>query len=415
MNKNIYFIYLKCIKCNRTFPPDSDLLLCPNCSNLLDPVYDLERFKADLPKLNLEQRNNTIWKWKELLPIIDFDAIVTMGEGGSALLQCDSLAKKMGVKGLYILNDASGMPTGSLKDRSVAISVTKAVEFGYPILSCDSTGNKAASVAAYAAWAGIKSIVFCPWDTPLSKMAQAVFYGAKLIRIRGDFAKVQSMYRRLIYSGQFEWYDSGSDNPFRYEGKKTYAYEIASNLNWKVPSMILHPAGGCMSLVKTWKGFKELKMLGFIDSLPSLTACQASACAPIVQAWKRGESEVKAVKKEFTIASAIACADPGILGDETLKTINESKGYAIAVDDEKILHFWKQLGHIGIFCEPSSAISVAAAFQLAEKNILSNQDVLICIITGSGFKDFDTLQSNVEISDKIIENYEELEREVRNG
>jgi threonine synthase len=194
----------------------------------------------------------------------------------------------------------------------------QAVEFGYQVLSCDSTGNKASSTAAYAARAGLRSVVFCPWDTPLPKMAMAVFFGARLIRVRGHYSEINAMYRRLIGSGRVKWYDCGTDNPFRYEGKKTYAYEIAQALGWKAPDRVLHPAAGGMSLVKTWKGFNEFQTLGWVDRVPAMTVVQAAACAPIVAAWEGGAPAVTPVTRQPTVATALAAADPGLLGHRTL-------------------------------------------------------------------------------------------------
>lgn len=410
MGENEYFVRLECTGCGEIFPPEADLLLCPHCTSLVDPVYDLERLHSDLDGLQMDRRYPSIWKWKELLPVLDFTKIVTLGEGGSPLLKCDEMARRLDVGEVYVLNDASATPTGSLKDRSIAVAATKALELGYEVLSCDSTGNKGASIAAYAARAGMSSVVFCPWDTPLPKMAQALFYGARVIRVRGHYSQVNAMYRRLIQSGRFRWYDCGTDNPFRYEGKKTYAYEIASAFGGKAPSMILHPAAGCMSIVKMLKGFKELRFLGLIDAIPALAACQAEACAPLVRAWQSGAPTVSPVTKGATVASALAVSDPGLLGKPTLQAIRESDGVAVAVSDDRLLETWRELGRLGIFCEPSAAMSVAGAFALAESGKLSADDVLVCIVTGSGFKDFDTLLKSVEIPSEIAETYEDLEK-----
>lgn len=411
MSANPYFLQLRCTGCAAPFGPDTDLFLCPDCGSLVDPVYDLERFRTDLPGLGIEARPSSIWKWKELLPVSDFAKIVTLGEGGAPLIPCDRLARKLGVRALHILDDASSMPTGSLKDRSIAVAATKAVEFGYDALSCDSTGNKGASIAAYAARAGLRSVVFCPWDTPLPKMAQALFYGARVVRVRGHFSEVNAMYRRLLHADSGmkpRWYDCGTDNPFRYEGKKSYAYEIAEALQMVAPTRIFHPAAGCMSLVKMQKGFEELRFLGKIDRMPALVACQSEACAPIVKAWESGAETVTGVAKGPTVASALAFADPGFLGNATLTTLRATNGSAVAVSDEKLLEAWHELGRSGIFCEPSAAISLAAAYRMAEAGTLGSDDVLVCNVTGSGFKDMETLLRHVVVPETVVESYDEL-------
>lgn len=409
MSRDAYFERLCCTGCSASFGPESDLLLCPECDRLLDPRYDLQRLRRDLGSLGWERRPATIWKWRELLPVLDASKIVSLGEGGSPLLACDGLARAAGVAALYVLDDGSAMPTGSLKDRSIAVSATKAVELGYDVLSCDSTGNKGASMAAYAARAGLRSVVFCPWDTPLPKMAQALFHGARVVRVRGHYSEINAMYRRLIRTGRLRWYDCGTDNPFRYEGKKTYAYEIAEALSGRAPTKIFHPAAGCMSLVKMRKGFEELRALGLVDAVPALVACQSEACAPIVHAWESGAETVAPVEKGPTVASALAVASPGLLGNATLETLRATKGAAVAVGDEDLLEVWRELGRIGIFCEPSAAISVAGVLSLAKAGRLAPEDVVVAVVTGTGFKDMETLLKHVVVPEESVSSYEELE------
>lgn len=410
MQINEYFTGLRCIKCSTVYSADSDLLLCPKCENLLDAEYNLDALKQNLNSTIFSRYQNTIWRWRELMPVKDFDKIVTLGEGGSTLLEFPELAKMLNISSCYILSDI-GMPTGSLKDRSIAITATKAKEFGYSILSCDSTGNKAASVAAYAARAGLSSVVFCPKDTPEAKLLQTVGYGAQLIRVDGHYSEINTIYRELSKNKELKWYDCGTDNPFRYEGKKTYAYEIAEGMSWKIPTKVLQPAAGGMSIVKAWKGFKELLTLGLTEKLPAMYACQAAQCAPIVSSWEKKSETVTPVVKGATIASAIAVSNPALLGDLTLKTLYESEGGAVAIEDSELLYYWRILNRLGIFSEPSGSISIAAAFKLSEKGMLNPEDSLVCVITGSGFKDIDSIQSAVKVPDTIYNaNYGELER-----
>jgi len=246
----MYFTGFDCLGCRAAYPPGQDLLLCPACQQLLEARYDLARFGREVDRDALARRPAGVWRWTELLPVLDPTRIVTLGEGGTPFLRSERLARACGVRELWLKSDAAN-PTGSLKDRSITVSATKAVEFGYGVLACDSTGNKASSTAAYAARAGLGSVVFCPKDTPVPKMAQAVLFGARLVRVDGHYSQINAMYRRLIASGRVKWYDSGTDNPFRYEGKKTYAYEIAQDLGWRVPDRVLHPAAGGMSLARS--------------------------------------------------------------------------------------------------------------------------------------------------------------------
>ena len=403
----MYFTGFDCLGCRAAYPPDQDLLLCPACHELLEARYDLARFGREVDRDALARRPSGVWRWTELLPVLDPSRIVTLGEGGTPFLRSERLARACGVRELWLKSDAAN-PTGSLKDRSITVSATKAVEFGYGVLACDSTGNKASSTAAYAARAGLESVVFCPKDTPVPKMAQAVFFGARLIRVDGHYSQINAMYRRLIASGRVKWYDCGTDNPFRYEGKKTYAYEIAQDLGWRAPDRVLHPAAGGMSLVKTWKGFNELRTLGWVDRLPKMTVVQAACCAPIVEAWKQGLPRVAAIEKRATVASALAAADPGLLGDQALAAVRVSGGAGIAVEDAEILDAIRSLGRDGLMIEPSGAVTVAAVRRGVEAGVIDPGESVVCVLTGSGFKDFDRILDLVEIPSQVIAGYDAM-------
>src|SRR5215471_2422546 len=204
-----YFTGFRCVSCARRCAGDQDLRLCPACQNLLEADYDYERLAREVYRDRLAARPSDVWRWRELLPVLDTEKIVTLGEGGTALLRADRRARSIGVRELWLKSDATANPTGSLKDRSITVAATKAREFGYPTLACDSTGNKASSAAAYAARAGLLAVVFCPHDTPLAKVAQAIFFGAHVIRVRGHYSEINAMYRRLIGTARVKWYDCG--------------------------------------------------------------------------------------------------------------------------------------------------------------------------------------------------------------
>jgi threonine synthase len=402
-----YFTGFTCVKCAATYPPDRDLLLCPKCENLLEADYDYARLGREVDRDALCRRAEDVWRWRELLPVLDPARIVTLGEGGTPLLRSERLARACGVRELWLKSDASN-PTGSLKDRSITVSATKAVEFGYGVLACDSTGNKASSTAAYAARAGLRSVVFCPHDTPVPKMAQAVFFGARLIRVRGHYSEINAMYRRLIASGQVRWYDCGTDNPFRYEGKKTYAYEIAQRLGWRAPDRILHPAAGGMSLAKTWKGFNELKRLGWVDALPKMTLVQGAGCAPMVRAWETGAPTITPVEKQPSLASALAAADPGLLGARALEAVRASAGAAAAVTDDEIRAAIRDLAGEGLFIEPSGAVTLAALRRLVAAGRVHREESVVCVLTGSGFKDFERIVEMVQIPTEVVTGYDAM-------
>jgi threonine synthase len=401
------FTGFTCVGCRAPYGATQDLLLCPVCSNLLEANYDLPGLRERLDRDAIAARPAGVWRWRELLPVIDDEAIVTLGEGDTPMLRCDRLARALGVRELWVKSDASN-PTGSLKDRSITVSATKAVEFGYGVLSCDSTGNKASSVAAYAARAGLDSVVFCPDDTPIPKVTQALFFGAKLIRVRGHYSQINAMYRKLIHSGQVNWYDCGTDNPFRYEGKKTYAYEIAEHFRWQPPDHVIHPANGGMSVAKAWKGFRELQTLGWIDRIPKMTLVQAANCDPIVRASTAGARTVAPITKGPTIASALAGADPGLLGARALEAVRESGGGAVGVEDQETLEAMKLLAQEGLFIEPSGAVAIAGLRRLRAAGKVHADERVVCVVTGSGFKDFDAIAAQVVIPDDVVSDYAQL-------
>lgn len=404
----MYFTGFHCVACNAQYGADQDLLLCPKCGNLLEADYDYDALKADRRPDDFAPRPRGIWRWHELMPVLDLSKIVTLGEGDTPLLRCDRIADAIGVRELWVKSDATGNPTGSLKDRSIAVSATKAREFGYGVLACDSTGNKASSAAAYAARAGLESVVFCPHDTPVPKMAQAIFFGARLVRVKGHYSQLNAMYRRLIHSGEVRWYDCGTDNPFRYEGKKTYAYEMAEAFGWRAPDCVVHPASGGMSIAKTWKGFNELRRLGWTGSLPRMFAVQAANCGPIAASWQAGDADVVPIEKKPTLASALAAADPGLLGNRALQAIRDSGGGAAGIAEGEIVESVKLLATEGLFVEPSGAVAIAGVRNMRRTGVIGANDKVVCVVTGSGFKDFERIAEMVEIPQQVIEGYDAM-------
>jgi threonine synthase len=402
-----YFTGFTCLGCHAAAAPERDLRLCPACGNLLEAQYDYARLARELDRDAVARRPADVWRWAELLPVLDRTKVVTLGEGGTPMLRSERLAHAVGVRELWLKVDAAN-PTGSLKDRSITVSATKAREFGYATLACDSTGNKASSTAAYAARAGLRSVVFCPHDTPVPKMAQAIFFGARLVRVKGHYSEINAMYRRLMESGRVKWYDCGTDNPFRYEGKKTYAYEIALDLGWRPPDRVLHPAAGGMSLAKTWKGFNELRRLGWIDRAPRMTLVQAAACAPIARAWESGTPTIAPVTRQPTIASAVAASDPGLLGARALAAVRESDGAAVGVTDDEIRAAMRDLAGEGLFIEPSGSVTLAGLRRLVREGRVDPDESVVCVLTGSGFKDFERIVEMVTIPTEVVAGYDAM-------
>jgi threonine synthase len=312
-------------------------------------------------------------------------AIVSLGEGYTPLLKPKLLSQELGLARLY-LKDDTVLPTGSLKDRSNSVGLSNARELGFKTASVISTGNAAASVAAYSAAAGLKSVVMVPNNTAPAKIAQARAYGATVILVDGDFDNEGAkLYKTAVQ--EFGWYDCRSSNPYRNEGKKSYAYELFDQLEDHVPNWIVHPTAGGTGLYAMWKGYNELLTLGWVHRLPKLVAAQSEAAAPIVAAFEKGISHIEPVTVKDTVAESIKVGNPVSMGWRALEAIRGSKGTAVALSDDEILEAQSLLARLaGVFAEPAGAVSLAAAKKLRNQGVIAKDDMVICNITGNGLK-----------------------------
>jgi threonine synthase len=325
-----------------------------------------------------------LFRWWPFLPLTDRACAVSLGEGNTPLLPGGRLGAQLRLTRLYLKNDTV-LPTGSLKDRSNAIGVSKAVELRAPLVAVASTGNAAASASAYAAAAGLRAVVLLPDETAPGKVAQAAAYGAAIITVKGDFDRTAKLLAAAVR--EFGWYACMSNSPYRNEGKKTYAYELWEQLDGEVPRWLIHPTAGGLGLIAAWKGFNELLTLGWVDRLPRMVAAQAAACAPIVEAYRSGSSDVQPVSAKETVAESIRVGYPKSLGWRAIRDIRDSGGTAVALEEAEILEARALLArHAGIYAEPAGAISVAAAARLRQEGVIGPHDLTICVITGHGLK-----------------------------
>jgi threonine synthase len=340
--------------------------------------------RSDLTEIR-KRGDRTIWRWFEFFPIEDRSAIVSLGEGYTPLLRPKRLSEEVGIRRLYLKNDAV-LPTGSLKDRSNAVGLSKAREMGFETAAVASTGNAAASVAAYAAAAGLRSVVMVPTETEPSKIAQARAYGATVVLVDGDFDNdVARIYGAAVR--EFGWYDCLSTNPYRDEGKKSYAFEYFDQLDEHVPNWVIHPTAGGTGLYAIWKGYRELLELGWAHRIPKLVAAQSEAAAPIVAALERGLPDVEPFSVKDTVAESIRVGNPRAMGWRALEAIRGSNGTAVALSDVEILEAQSLLARLaGVFAEPAGATSLAAAWRLRKQEIIGRDDLVVCNITGNGLK-----------------------------
>ncbi|MFW6117832.1 MAG: threonine synthase [Thermoproteota archaeon] len=379
---------LRCIKCGARYPLDEIINSCRECGDLLEVKTDLETIKDKIKQKDWKTGAPSVWKYKDFLPISDESKIVTLQEGGTPLYKCDRLARKLNLDSLYVKNEGAN-PTGSFKDRGMTVGITKALELNVDTVVCASTGNTSASIAAYAAKAGLRSIVLVPsGKVALGKLSQAMMYGAKVIAIRDNFDTALEMVREA--SRRFGWYLLNSINPFRIGGQKTATFEICDQLEWQSPDRIVLPVGNAGNITAYWKGLTEFHKLGIIPDLPKMTGIQASGANPIAKAIATSSREIQPVKKPETIATAIRIGNPANW-KRALKAIRESQGTAESVTDEEIIAAQKLLARTeGLFVEPASAASIAGVKKLVDNGKISQEENIVCITTGHGLKDPET-------------------------
>ncbi|MEM3640562.1 MAG: threonine synthase [Candidatus Bathyarchaeia archaeon] len=390
--------FLECTNCKSEYHINEMIYNCKKCGDLLEVRLDLEHLKGVLKKASWKKIPISVWKYKEFLPILDDAKIVTLKEGGTPLYECKRLAERLGIKSLYVKNEGAN-PTGSFKDRGMTVGVSKALELNVKTVICASTGNTSASLAAYAAKAGLNCVVLIPQGKiALGKLSQAMMYGAKVVAVKGNF----DIALKLVVSASelFDSYLLNSINPFRIEGQKTAAFEVCEQLGWKAPDRIIIPVGNAGNITAYWKGFRELETLEIIDESPKMTGVQASGASPIVNAFVKENWKIDPVNNPETVATAIRIGNP-VNWKRALRAIQESKGTAIAVTDNEILYAQKLLARTeGVFVEPASAASIAGLKKLIENDEIASDETIVCIATGHGLKD---PEAAIKACEKIVE------------
>lgn len=382
---------IMCWDCGREVT-DMYAYTCPDCGGLLTIKMDLEPLKEMSPE-DLHSAPLGVWRYAPFMPV-DKKNAVTIQEGGTPLYRTWALGKEIGIKDLYVKYEGAN-PTGSFKDRGMTIGVSHAVEIGAKIVGCASTGNTSASLAAYAAKAGLKCAVFLPsGKVAAGKLAQAMFFGAKVLSIDGNFDDALDLARKM--SEMRAIYLLNSINPYRPEGQKSVLFEIMDQLNYDIPDRIILPVGNAANIWAVYKGLKELMEIGWIDRMPMLTGIQASGSMPVTKAFSEGAEDFVPEQNPETVATAIRIGNP-ISGRKALRAIYDTNGYSISVTDEEIIAAQKLLGRKeGVGVEPASAASVAGAKKLRDMGIIDPSERVVCICTGNALKDPDTIISNCE-------------------
>jgi len=379
-------VKLECIECKSGFNIRERIYTCPKCGGLLEVGFELGEIKRKINRQRFDAEPPTVWKYRAFMPILDDSKIVSIGEGGTPLIRCSRLAKEIGVQELYVKFEGAN-PTGSFKDRGMTVGVTKAVEFGVKTVTCASTGNTSASLAAYAAKAGLRCVVLLPeGKVALGKLAQALVYGARVLAVKGNFDQALAVVRQLCEERK-DIYLLNSLNPFRPQGQKSIGFEIADQLGWKVPDRVVVPMGNCANIWAIYKGFFELDLVGLTKNVPKMTGIQAKGAMPIVNAIKKGLKKFEPVKSPETIATAIRIGNP-VNGPKAIRAIRESKGTAEAVSDSEIVKAQKLLARLeGIGVEPASAASIAGLKKLVQLGEIGRDETVVCVTTGHILKD----------------------------
>ena len=375
--------YAQCVKCGKIYEATPNLTNC-QCGGILDIIYDYDYIKTVLTKEKLAaRRDNSMWRYRELLPVEEDTPNTPLRVGWSPLYEADRLAKQLGIKKLYVKDDGIN-PTASLKDRASAMAVAKAREAGAEVIACSSTGNAASSLAGNAAAAGLKTYIFVPSRAPKGKVAQLMTFGATVISVQGSYEDTFELSKQAI--DRWGWYNrNAAINPYLSEGKKTVALEIMEQLDWQVPDYIAISVGDGCTIAGLWKGLKDLYAIGFIDRLPRLISAQAEGCCPLNRAIETGEPWHP--MEENTLADSIAVGVPRN-ADKALMAIRESNGVTVNVSDEEIMAAQKLLGRTcGVFGEPAGVTGAAGLKKLCEQGRIEPDATVVSVVTGNGLKD----------------------------
>ncbi|HXG01602.1 MAG TPA: threonine synthase [Bacteroidota bacterium] len=384
-DRGSFITHLECSQCRRMLDHRRVHNVCAECGKALLVRYDLLAAKKSLSPRSFIDRPATLWRYRELLPVVDDRNIVSLGEGFTPILHLRKLGSQLDLPHLY-LKDEAGNPTGSFKARGLCMAVSKAKELGIGECCIPTAGNAGGALAAYGASAGLVSHIFLPEETPRINIEECKLYGADVHLVPGNISNAAKAMNAA--SNRASWFDMSTlKEPYRLEGKKTMGYEIAEQFGWSLPDVIIYPTGGGTGLIGMWKAFAELRALGWIDgSLPRMVSVQSSGCAPIVKAFDEGAAVSEFWENAQTCAAGLRV--PKAFADHLiLDTLYSSNGHAVAVRDDELLTGMKTAArHEGLLLSPEGAATIAALHVLRQKGIVEDSTRVLLFNTGSGFK-----------------------------
>jgi threonine synthase len=374
---------LRCRECGREYDA-APIYTCEWCFGPLEVAYDYDAIRAAVSRERIAQGPLSLWRYADLLPA-EPDAAVDLGTGFTPLVKADRLAAELGLRDVWIKNDTRN-PTNSFKDRVVSVALSKALEFGFKVAACASTGNLANSVAAHAARAGLRSYVFIPSNLEQGKVVTTAVYGGNLVAIEGNYDDVNRLCAEL--AGMYEWaFVNVNMRPYYAEGSKTLAFETAEQLGWTAPDHVVVPGASGSLLTKIHKGFEELYKVGLLDSEPHVrvSGAQALGCSPIAKAFLENSDTIKPVKPD-TIAKSLAIGNPAD-GYFALDVVRTTGGGFGAVSDGEIVDGMRLLARTeGIFAETAGGVTIATLKRLAADGVIRPDERVVVYITGHGLK-----------------------------
>ncbi len=399
---------LKCKECGAKYPKVAQHV-CELCFGPLEVVYDYDLIKTVLSRDAIQKRAQNMWRYRELLPV---DGLETVGlqVGFTPLWSAKRLAKVLGVREVYIKNDAVNFPTLSFKDRVVAVALSKAKELGFTVVACASTGNLANSVAANAASAGLDSYVFIPANLEQGKIIGSLVYNTHLVGIQGHYDEVNRLCSEI--ADKYGWaFVNINIRPYYGEGSKSMGFEIVEQLGWRTPQHIVVPMAGGSLITKIRKAFHEMKILGLIENDDcKIHGAQAEGCGPIVTAVKNGWDIFKPVEKPDTIAKSLAIGNPAD-GYYAIQTMKHSGGDADHASDSEIVDGIRLLAETeGVFAETAGGVTIATCRRLIKRGIIGKNDEVVLCITGNGLKTMECLESILTIKNVIQANLKEFDQ-----
>ena len=407
-----YVKKMKCLLCGKEYAPREVKYTCLECGDegILEIIYDYPEIKKRFNKEILKTNNEySMWRYLPFLPVDDITKIGPLQVGWTPLYESERIREDLRMPNLWIKDDGRN-PTASLKDRPSSIAVVKARELGEKIVTCASTGNAASSLSGAAASVGLKSYIFVPQTAPQAKVAQLLVFGSTVFAVRGTYDDAFDL--SIKASKEFGWYNRNTAfNPYMVEGKKTVALEIIEQMNFEVPDYIFVSVGDGCIISGVAKAYKDMYSMDLIERLPKLVAVQAEGCKPIVDAVN-GDGIVKFVEPK-TIADSISV---GIPRNRLMavRDIQESKGFGIAVSDEKILKAIKYLGTIqGIFAEPAGSTAFAGLIKALKEGKISSKDKVVVLVTGNGLKDVESAKKAGGEAITIDPNIEAVKEAIR--